>query len=126
MPWAAVAGGVASAVAGSALSGGGGGGGGGGTTGGSAPPVYIPTNQAGMDANFNQNINQYQNQINQTQGQVSPYNQQLLNSQFNNPAYQTAAINSGWAQNVYDLNSQQQQGASMSDYNYANQQNANT
>lgn len=82
MPWGYVAGGVASAVAGHYLNKGSGGGG---TSGGSAPPVYIPTNQAGMDTNFNTAYTNYLNNLSANQSLTSPYATSLFNSEMNNP-----------------------------------------
>lgn len=89
MPWGAVAGGIASAVAGKALSGGGGGGGGGGSSGGD-PNAYIPTKRPETDTNFIANKDQYQQALNSQYGITNPYNQQLLQGQFNNPYYNYA------------------------------------
>lgn len=60
-------------------------GGGGGSGGGNAPPVYIPTNQQGMDQSFQDAYKQYQNAVNSYYGTTNPLNQQLLSGQFNNP-----------------------------------------
>lgn len=126
MPWGAVATGLASAVGGKVISGAlGGAGGGGGTSGGSAPPVYIPSNQAGADTNFNQNLQQYQNSVYGTQNLVNPYEQQLLGSQFNNPYANVAQANANQAGIDYEqnaANATQQVGAA---YGYASQQMGN-
>lgn len=124
MPWGAVAGGIASAVAGKALSGGGGGGNGG-TSSGNAPPVYIPKDQAGVDQNFLDNKGQYQTSLNQQQNTTSPYNQQLLQGQFNNPNAANAIQGAGWAQNDYYNNANQANALQAGNYYYANQQGFN-
>lgn len=81
-------GGALGTALGSSLGGGGGSsGGGGGSSGGNAPPAYIPKDQAGVDQNFLDNKNQYQNSLGGQQALISPYNQQLFQSQFNNPYY---------------------------------------
>lgn len=125
MPWGAVAGGIASAVAGKALSGGGGGGGGSG--GSNGPPAYVPKDQAGADQNFLDTKGQYQNQINQQQGVTSPYNQQLLQGQFNNPYNEISQLGAWYGQNDLFHNASWAEQAGQAGYGLANQQvqNAN-
>lgn len=81
MPWGYVAGGAASALVGSVL----GGGGNGGSSGGNAPPVYIPADQAGADANFLANKDQYQSTLQGQYNTTNPANSALLQGQLNNP-----------------------------------------
>lgn len=124
MPWGAVAGGIASAVAGKALSGGGGGGGGGGGSGGD-PNAYIPTSRPETDANFLANKGQYETALGQQQSATSPYNQQLLQGQFNNPYATSALQGANWAQQDYYNNANQAQALQSGNYLYANQQGFN-
>lgn len=119
MPWGAVAGAVASTVAGKALSSKGGG------SSGGSNSAYIPEDRPGVDKNFLENKNLYQQTLQQQQATISPYNQQLLQSQFGNQyagAAQTGAQQVGqWLTN----NANQAQALGTGNYNYANQQMQN-
>ena len=95
-----VGGAIGSAIGGSLGGSGGGGGGGGGSTGGQNT-AYIPTQRPETDANFIAARDQYQQAINSIYGTTNPYNQQLLQGQFNNPYYQQALNAAGQASNAY-------------------------
>ncbi len=62
----------------------------------SGPTPYQPTNQAGMDASFNQNYNTIQGLLPSYYGNIQPQSQSALNSVLNDPyavKYQDAANN---------------------------------
>jgi hypothetical protein len=86
-------GGAIGTALGSSLGGSSGGGGGGGSStsgdgsAGGQNNAYIPTQRAQTDTNFISNKDQYQQAINAQYGVTNPYNQQLLQGQFNNPYY---------------------------------------
>lgn len=88
-----IAGAVAGPIIGDIFGGGGGGGapsGGSGSGGGAynGPKYYTPTNQGGMDQNYQNAFAQYQGAMNSSYGQMQPYMQQNFQNQYNNPAAQ--------------------------------------
>lgn len=126
MPWGAAVGALVGSVANYALSdssGGGGSGAGGGTTGGSAPPVYIPKDQQGVDANFLSNKGQYEGTLQGQYSATNPFNQQLLQGQMNNPYSGVAQQSALYAQDQNYANSGMAQTQAMQQWLNANQQN---
>lgn len=119
MPWGAVAGGVASAVAGHVLNGSGGGNGG--TGGGNAPPVYIPKDQSGTDQNFLDNKGQYQTALNNQQQMLNQYNTGIFQGQFNNQYQQYAQQRADYA--AGQLANVGQGGMDLSNRGYTNANN---
>lgn len=122
------------ALGGSAGGGSGGGGssasttagsGGYGSTSGGSNNAYIPANRPGVDQNFLGNKDQYQSTLGQQQGAIAPYNQQLLQSQFNNPYVSGAQTGANAAQEAYYNNANQAYGLSQGNYAYAQQQMQN-
>lgn len=102
MPFGAIAGGLAAGIGGSLISGAlSGGGGSTGATTSNGVYQYIPTNQPGMDTNFNNYYNQYGSTLGAYYGNVNPLATSYL-SQSANPygaqSYQTGA---GLGQNAY-------------------------
>lgn len=112
---------------GSALGGalGGAAGGGGGSTSGGSNTAYIPSDRPGVDQNFLSNKDQYQQALQQQQGAVNPYNQQLLQGQFNNPYQQSAQTGANQAGQWYQNNANQANALAQGNYGYAQQQMQN-
>lgn len=95
----------------------------GGSDGGNAPAAYVPTNQAGMDASFQNNYNNYQNANAGYYGVTGPMNDTILQNQYNNP---TRALTEG-AQNADTIYTQNaQQAAPNANYMYLNAANTAT
>lgn len=111
---------------GSALGGalGGKGGSSSGTSGGSNT-AYIPSDRPGVDQNFLQNKDQYQQALAQQQGAISPYNQQLLQGQFNNQYASGAQLGANQAGQWLSNNANQANALNNGNYAYANQQMQN-
>ena len=100
MPFGAIAGGLATGIGGSLISGAlGGGGTGASTSGGSYQ--YIPTNQPGMDTNFNNYFNQYGNTLGSYYGTVNPLAQNYLNQSINPAGANNYLWGANNAQNAY-------------------------
>lgn len=123
MPWGAVAGALVGAGANYLLkddppAGGGG------TAGGNAPPVYIPQDQKGADANFLYNKGQYEGTLQGQYGATDPANQALLQGQLNNPYNAVQQQAAAWAQDQNYYNSQQANAQSQQGWANATAQNA--
>lgn len=125
MPWGYVAGAVASSVVGSALAPSGSGNGG--TASGNAPPAYIPTNQSGVDSDFNSAYQQYINSVNQNYSGTNGYNQGLLNQSFNNPYASGAQSSANQSAAYQSVNANQSNAGAAQAWGNANTQvnNAN-
>lgn len=119
MPWGAVAGAVAGSVANSVLAPSGGG------TSGGSNNAYIPEGRPGTDQNFIYNKDQYQTALGQQQGNVSPYNQLLLQNQFYGPYSGNAQNAANAAGQSYQNNANQASALSQGNYGYAQQQMQN-
>lgn len=107
---------------GSALGGSLGGKGGGGSSSGGPNNAYIPSQRPEVDQNFLYNKGQYESSLGQQQALTSPYNQQLLQGQFNNPYAGNALQGANWAQQDYYNNANQANALLGSNYDYASQQ----
>lgn len=124
MPWGAAVGALVGAGANYLLkddqpaAGGGTGGG------GSAPPVYIPKDQQGVDANFLYNKGTYEGNLQGQYAATNPANQALLQGQLNNPYNFVSQQAAGWTQDQNYYNSNQANAASQQGWQAANQQNA--
>lgn len=118
MPWAAVAGAVAGAVANKALapkpSAGGGGGGG---------STYVPQQLEATDANFLYNKGRYESGLNDQYNATNATNNQLLQGQLNNPYNAVQQQTATWAQDALLKNSQGAQAASINGWDNSNAQN---
>lgn len=93
--------------------------------GGANSPAYVPVGQSAADQNFLYNKNLYEGTNQNIYNTVNPYNNQLLNSQFNNPFNTAATDIAAWGQNQYLNNAQQLQGNQPKAWDYANQQYQN-
>ena len=102
MPFGAIAGGLAAGIGGSLISGAlSGGGGGTGATNSNGVYQYIPTNQPGMDTNFNNYYNQYGNTLGAYYGNVNPLATSYLSQSVNPYGAQSYQTGAGLGQNAY-------------------------
>lgn len=107
--------GAATALYGATQSGGGSGNAGNGTT------AYIPTNQAGMDQNFQNYYGNYATDINNLQAQTAPAAQQTFQNQFNNPYSNQYLSGANQASQAYGQQAGQAGQAANQSYGAANQ-----
>lgn len=102
MPFGAIAGGLAAGIGGSLISGAlSGGGGGTGATNSNGVYQYIPTNQPGMDTNFNNYYNTYGNTLGAYYGNVNPLATSYLGQSVNPTGSQSYQQGAQTAQNAY-------------------------
>lgn len=121
MPFGAIAGGLAAGIGGSLISGALGGGGGTGATNSNGVYQYIPTNQPGMDTNFNNYYNTYGSTLGNYYNTVNPLASTILGQQFNDNYQNNYLTGAQTAQGAYYGAGAGAQQAGAAEYGLGNQ-----